>query len=332
MRLRSLVLIAALLSYSVLAASESAPYPTKPVRIVTGFAAGGPTDVIARAFADFMGREVKQPVIVENKTGANTVIAVDAVLAAPSDGYTLLAGATNITMIPALYADRIKFDVKSVFDPVCILAKSPTVLVVKPEYKIETLTELIADAKRNPGAITYATPGAGSSGHFATEEFSALAGIALNHIPYKGAAPAMNDLMAGQVDVSFATLASVLPQIKAGRIKAIAVASYERSKFLPDVPTFKESISRDNVVNNGIERFSADAWYGILAARGANESTLNKLQAIAQNFSSSDDARQRLDALGIDAVSLCGTPFLTQIRNEVDANIRLSKTLNLKLE
>lgn len=328
MRLGSFLVISALFSYPVLAASESATYPTKPVRIVTGFAAGGPTDVIARAFADYMGRELKQPVIVENKTGANTVIAIDAVLAAPSDGYTLLAGATNITMIPALYMDRIKFDVKSVFDPVCILAKSPTVLVVKPTYKIDTLKEFIADAKKNPGNITYATPGAGSSGHFATEEFSAMAEIVLNHIPYKGAAPAMNDLMAGQVDVSFATLASVLPQIKSGRLKAIAVASSERSKFLPDVPTFKESA----VGHNGIDHFSADAWYGILAPRGLNESISNKLQAVAKNFSASDEGRQRLDALGIDTVSMCGNAFLSLIRNEVDANIRLAKKLNLKLE
>ncbi len=328
MRLRSLVLISALFSHAALPAGEPSPYPTKPVRIVTGFAAGGPTDVIARAFADYMGRDVKQPVIVENKPGANTVIAVDAVLAASSDGYTLLAAATNTTMIPALYADRIKFDIKSAFDPVCIVAKSPTVLVVKPTYSIETLKEFVSDAKKNPGTITYATPGTGSSGHFATEEFSAITGIVLNHIPYKGAAPAMNDLMAGQVDISFATLASVLSQVKAGRIKAIAVASPERSKFLPELPTFKES----GLGNLDVDNFAADAWYGILAPRGVNEMTLQKLQAVAKNFSASDEAKQRLDALGIDAMSLCGTPFITLLRKEVDANIQLARKLNLKLE
>lgn len=328
MRLQILGLLSALITHVALAAGDPLPYPSKPVRIITGFAAGGPTDVIARAFADYMGREVKQPVIVENKPGANTVIAVDATLATLSDGYTLLAAATNITMIPALYKDRIKFDVKLAFDPVCIVAKSPTVLVVKPTSQIESLKEFISDAKKKPGSITYATPGTGSSGHFATEDFSAMAGIVLNHIPYKGAAPAMNDLMAGQVDASFATLASVLPQIQAGRIKAIAVASAERSKFLPDVPTFKESA----IGNSGIDSFSADAWYGILAPRGVDETTLHKLQSVANNFSASDEARRRLDALGIDSVSLCGMPFMSQLRKEVDTNIELARKLNLKLE
>ena len=188
---------AALLAWMVATAAAAQPtsYPAQPVRLVVGFAAGGPSDLVARAFADHAAKPLGQPLIVENKPGANAVLATEAVAAARPDGHTLLAAATNHTMIPALYGGRIKFDAARSFVPVCTLAGSGTVLVVGPSLPVKTVAEFIERAKAKPDSITYATPGQGSSPHLATEQFRKLAGLSLVHVPYKGAAPAVTDLL-----------------------------------------------------------------------------------------------------------------------------------------
>mgnify|MGYP000093022075 FL=1 len=317
------IALLSLVSLQISAQTPSTKYPEKPIKIVVGFAAGGPTDIVARGAADFASKSLGQPVIVENKPGANTIIAADIVATAAPDGYTLLAAATNHTMIPSLYGDRIKFDAVKSFAPLCTVAVSPTVLVVGPAFKVDTLKAFLEDVKSNPGKRSYATPGNGSGGHFATETFAKLANLKMNHIPYKGAAPAMNDLMAGQVDLSFATLASVLPMIKSGKLTALAVASPKRSFFIPDVPTFEES---------GISGYSADAWYGVLAPAGTPEGVLTQLQATLKQNSSDSKTLERLSSLGLEPQSICGTEFGKILRQEVDANLKLGKELNLKME
>lgn len=312
-----------LFSLQIFAQTQSTRYPEKPIKIVVGFAAGGPTDIVARGAADFASKSLGQPVIVENKPGANTIIAADIVATAAPDGYTLLAAATNHTMIPSLYGDRIKFDAVKSFAPLCTVAVSPTVLVVGPAFKVNTLKAFLDDVRNNPGKRSYATPGNGSSGHFATETFAKLANLKMNHIPYKGAAPAMNDLMAGQVDLSFATLASVLPMIKSGKLTALAVASPKRSSFIPDVPTFEES---------GISGYTADAWYGVLAPAGTPESVLTQLQATLKQNSADSKTLERLSSLGLEPQAICGNEFGKMLRQEVDANLKLGKELNLKME
>ncbi|MDN6888449.1 tripartite tricarboxylate transporter substrate binding protein, partial [Variovorax sp. CAN2819] len=187
------------------------------------------TDVVARAFADYASRTLGQPFVVDNKPGANTILAAEAVAAAPADGYTLLLGATNHTMIPALYSQRVKFDAVRSFAPVCSLAVSPTVLVVGPSMPVKSLGAFLQAVKAEPGKRTYATPGSGSSGHFASAQFTRLTGTSMNHIPYKGAAQAVTDLIGGQVDSSFATLGSVLAQVQSGKLTALAVAAPRRS-------------------------------------------------------------------------------------------------------
>ena len=293
------------------------------LKILVGFPPGGSVDVVARLLAERMRVSLDQNVIVENKPGANTIIAADIVATAAPDGYTLLAAATNHTMIPSLYGDRIKFDAVKSFAPLCTVAVSPTVLVVGPAFKVDTLKAFLEDVKSNPGKRSYATPGNGSGGHFATETFAKLANLKMNHIPYKGAAPAMNDLMAGQVDLSFATLASVLPMIKSGKLTALAVASPKRSFFIPDVPTFEES---------GISGYSADAWYGVLAPAGTPEGVLTQLQATLKQNSSDSKTLERLSSLGLEPQSICGNKFGKILRQEVDANLKLGKELNLKME
>ncbi|KQP21978.1 tripartite tricarboxylate transporter substrate binding protein [Pseudorhodoferax sp. Leaf267] len=304
-------------------ASAQAAWPAKPVRLVVGFSAGGPTDVVARAFADHAARALGQPFVVDNKPGANTILAAEAVASAPPDGYTLLLGATNHTMIPALYASRVKFDAVKSFAPVCTLAVSPTVLAVGPALPVKTLADFLQKVKAEPGARTYATPGSGSSGHFASAQFTRLTGTAMNHIPYKGAAQAVTDLIGGQVDSSFATLGSVLPQVQSGKLTALAVASPRRSPLLPDVPTFEEA---------GVKGYSADAWYGLLAPAGAPAAVLAALERVAQEFVRAPATVDKLRGMGMQAQGLCGAPFAAQLQREVRDYSQLARALDLKAE
>ncbi|WP_082621877.1 tripartite tricarboxylate transporter substrate binding protein [Bordetella sp. N] len=301
-------------------AADTAPYPKQPVRVYTGFAAGGPTDVIARSFAQYAGATLKEPFIVENRPGANTILAAGAVATAAPDGYTLLAAATNHTMIPALYSDRVKFDALKSFAPVCTVAISPTVLVVRPDYPAKDTAGFMADVREHPGKRTYATPGIGSSGHFAAELFAAREGLKMVHVPYKGAAPAMNDLMAGQVDLSFATLASVLPQVRAGKLRALAVAAPQRSALLPDVPTFKEA---------GVDGYRVDAWYGMLAPAGTPAAVLETLQRSARAYVADDRTKQTMTAMGLEAHSVCGTELTAQIGQEIETYTQIARKLNI---
>ncbi len=305
------------------ASAQTVSYPSHPIKLVVGFAAGGPSDLVARAFADHAAKPLGQPVIVENRPGANAVLATEAVAASKPDGQTLLAAATNHTMIPALYGARIKFDAAKSFVPVCTLASSATVLVVGPSLPVKTVAEFIDRAKAKPDSMTYATPGQGSSPHLATEQFRKLAVVGLVHVPYKGAAPAVNDLLGGQVDLSFATVGSVLPHIKSGRLKALAVASRQRSALLPEVPTFDEA---------GVKGFVVDTWYGLLAPAGTPADALRALTREANDFVRSTSMQERLAGAGLEPGGLCGEPFAAQIGREIDTNTRIARELNLKVE
>ena len=313
--------LAALCVAALAATAQAQTYPAKPVKLVVGFAAGGPTDVVARAFADHASRALGQPFVVENKPGANTILAAAAVATAANDGYTLLFAATNHAMIPALYSSQVKFDAVRSFRPICTVATSPTVLVVGRSMSVKTLGQYIDKAKKEPGRITAGTAGSGSSGHFATEIFARAQRIDLNHVPYKGAAPVITDLMGGQIDSSFATLGSVLPQIRSGKLTALAVAAPQRSTLLSEVPTFAES---------GGGNYSADAWYGVLAPAGIPAPVAQALERVATEFARDEAAAQKLHGLGLDAASTCGTTFATQVSREVTTYMQIAKDLNLQ--
>lgn len=320
---RSRVLTWAACAAPALAGAQSAPYPAQPVKLVVGFAAGGPSDTVARAFADHAGKSLSQTVIVENRPGANAVIATEAVASAKPDGLTLLAAATNHTMIPALYAGRTKFDAAKSFAPVCTLAGSATVLVVGPSMAVKTVGEFLERLRAKPGSASYATPGLGSSPHLATEQFRKLTGVSMVHVPYKGAAPAVTDLIGGQVDLSFATLGSVLPHIKSGKLTALAVASRQRSALLPQVPTFEEA---------GVKGFFVDTWYGLLAPAGTSTEAVRVLTKAAGDFVRSAAVQERLAGAGLEPQGLCGDAFSAQIVREIVVNARIAQELNLKAE
>ncbi len=306
-----------------LALAQPAPWPAKPIRLVVGFAAGGPTDLVARALAESFSRNLGQPVVVDNRPGANTIIAAEAVANAPPDGYTLLVAATNHTMIPALYADRIRFDALRSFKPICILTAAPTVLVVSAASGIKTLAEFTRRAKAQPGSITYGTPGIGSSVHFASEQFARLAGLYMTHVPYKGAAPAIADVMAGQVTASFASLGSVLPHLKAGKLQALAVAAPQRLASLPEVPTFAES---------GVPGYSADAWYGLLAPAGLPAPLQQVLEQQSRQFLALQSTSDKLRSLGLEPAPQCGDAFARSMSQEVQTYRSIAQDLNLKAD
>ncbi|MBD8050743.1 Bug family tripartite tricarboxylate transporter substrate binding protein [Limnohabitans radicicola] len=322
LRLSHRLAVAALLTLATASAWAQA-WPSKPVRIVVGFSAGGPTDVVARAFAEHAARALGQPVIVDNKPGANTILAAEAVAAAPADGYTLLMAATNHTMIPALYSARVKFDAVRSFAPICTLAVSPTVLVTGPAMTAKTLGAFMQQVREAPGKRSYGTPGTGSSGHFASEQFLRMTGLSMNHIPYKGAAQVVTDVMGGQLDSSFATLGSVLPQVQGGKLTALAVASPRRSSLLPNVPTFAEA---------GVKGYTADAWYGLLAPAGTPAAVLQTLEKVAAQFTEQAGTVAKLQSLGMEPQHSCGSTFGADMDRDAKAYAQLARALDLKAE
>ena len=305
------------------AAALAQTYPDRPVKIVVGFPAGGPTDIVARLFSERAGASLHQPFVIENKPGANSVIATEAVATAKPDGYTLLAAAQNHAMIPALYSDRVKFDASKSFAPICIVAKSPNVLVVTPRFGVKTVPEFLRKVRESPGKYTYASVGVGSAVHLATENFLSITKTSMTHVPYKGAAPASVALLAGEVDAYFATAGSVLAQIKAGKLAAIAVASRQRSPLLPDVPTFAEA---------GVPGFEAEVWYALLAPAGTGEPVVRALEREADAFTKDAGVRDRLFGAGIETETTCGAAFAKQLDAEIATYTRVARSLNLKVE
>jgi tripartite-type tricarboxylate transporter receptor subunit TctC len=316
-------LVAAALLTLTCACALAQTWPAKTVRLVVGFSAGGPTDLVARAFAEQASQSLGQPFVVENKPGANTILAAEAVAFAPPDGHTLLLAATNHTMIPALYSGRVKFDAIRAFAPVCTLAVSPTVLVTGPAMPVKNLNAFMQQVRQAPGQRSYGTPGNGSSGHFASEQFLRMTGLSMNHIPYKGAAQVITDVMGGQLDSSFATLGSVLPQVQAGKLTALAVAAPRRSALLPGVPTFAEA---------GVKGYAADAWYGLLAPAGTPVAVLQSLEKVAQQFVEKTSTVAKLQGLGLEPQHICRETFAADMDRDAKAYSQLARDLNLKAE
>lgn len=298
------------------------PWPSKPVRLVVGFSAGGPTDIVARGFSEQATQDLGQAVIVDNKPGANSIIAAEAVAGA-TDQHTLLVAATNHSMIPALYQSRVKFDAVKSFKPICTLGVSPTVLVIGSSLPVKSLAQFIQRAKTAPDAITYGSSGIGSSSHFAGEAFGQLAGVKMTHVPYKGSSQIVADLLGGQLDASFTTLGSVLSQVKTGRLTVLAIASPKRHPQLAAVPTFEES---------GVSGYSADAWYGVLAPAGISADAVKSLEKSIQGYIASSSAAEKFRSLGVDPKATCGSAFTEMLSNDVKSYLRLGQSLGLKAE
>jgi len=234
----------------------AAGYPDKPIRLVVPFPPGGPTDMVARPLAEFLGKRLGQQIIVDNRGGAGGAIGAEVVAKAPADGYTLLMATVGTQAINATLYKKLGYDPVKDFTPISLVAAAPVALVVNPSVPVNSVADLIALAKAKPGTLNFGSAGNGTPGHLTGEMFRAATGTDLKHVPYKGSAPAISDLLGGQIQLMFDPLQSVLPQVRADRLKLLAVSSRVRSPAVPDVPTFAES---------GLKDFEATAWWGVFA-------------------------------------------------------------------
>ncbi len=294
------------LSVPILAVAQEA-YPNKPVRIIVPFSAGGVADALPRIVGERLAQKWGQPVIVENKVGASGNIGMAEGARAAPDGYTLvLAPAGNLTVNPTLFP-KLPFDTYADLTPVTLLAQSPNVLVVHPSVPAKSLRDLIAYAKSNPDKLNFASPGDGSGAHLAGELLKIDAGVKATHVPYKGIAPAVNDLLGGNVQMMFAGISTVLQHVKAGKLVALAIASPQRSPQLPEVPTVAES---------GLPGFDVTSWYGIVTRAGTPPAIVRKLQRDMAEALGNEEVKAKLAGLGLEPVGNTPEAFDALIKTE----------------
>ena len=309
-------------------AQAGAAWPSKPVRIVVPFAPGGTTDILARALAPELGKAFGQTFIIENKPGAGGNTGADLVAKSPPDGYTLLMGTVGTQSInPALYP-KMPYDAVKDFAPITLFAGVPNVLVINPAkaaaYKITDVKSLIAYAKANPGKLNMASSGNGTSIHLSGELFKSMTGTYMVHFPYRGSGPALLDLIGGTMDVMFDNLPSALPQIKAGKLTALAVTSGERSAALPDVPTIAEA--------GPVKGFEASSWFGLLAPAGTPPDIVNRLQQETAKALATPALKERLLSQGAIPGGLTSAQFTQFIAAEAKKWAQVVKASGAKVD
>ena len=283
-------------------------YPAKPVQLVVPFPPGGAVDIVGRTISKKLGDRLGQPIVVENKAGAGTVVGAAYVANAPADGYTLLiSSGSTFTVNPALNA-KLPYDPVKSYEPIGLVARVPLILLAHRDVPVNTLLQLIAAVQRTPDKFSYGSFGNGTTGHFAAELAWSATGIKLLHVPYRGSAPAMADLMGGQIPFTIDTVAAALPQLKAGKIKAIAVTGATRATQLPDVPTVAES---------GFPGFSADSWLAVVAPRGLPAEAKAKLHKALADTLADAEVRSKLLAAGLEPSYASGDAVLAQIEDEL---------------
>jgi tripartite-type tricarboxylate transporter receptor subunit TctC len=303
---RALVL-AVLLSACCGLAAQAQPYPSRPVRLIAPFPAGGLADVLARAVADELSRSLGQPVIVENRAGAGGNVGAEVVARAAPDGYTLMMSSAGIlTANQFLYA-KMPFDPEKDFVPVSNVADMPMLVVVSPKVEAKTLGDLVAFARANPNKLNFGSPGVGTTGHLGLALFMYAAKIKLTHVPYRGAAPAITDLLAGQIDGVVDNPPTVLPHIEAGKLRPLAVAAKTRMPLLPDLPTAAEA---------GVPGYEASSWFGIVAPAGTPPAIVNRLQHDIATALKQPNVQQRFAKSGARLLGNTPAEFAQQIRQD----------------
>jgi tripartite-type tricarboxylate transporter receptor subunit TctC len=283
-------------------------YPVRAIRIIVPFAPGGGADILARLVGVKLSEAWGQPVVVDNRAGGSTVIGTDAVAKAPPDGYTLLITTVNFTVNPILFS-KLPFDPIRDFEPLSLIAFAPNILVVHPSLPVKSVKQLIALAKTKPGQINYGSSGNGGTGHLAMEMLKQLAGIDLVHIPYKGASPSLTAVVSGEVSVLIGNLIPAGPQIKAGRLRALAVTSRNRSSIMPDVPTIAES---------GVPGFDATGWFGAFAPAGTPSAIIQKLSAEMGRAVKAKEIRDNIASQGADPVGNSDKEFAAFVRADIE--------------
>ncbi|MGE0801319.1 MAG: Bug family tripartite tricarboxylate transporter substrate binding protein [Lautropia sp.] len=313
-------LVAALTVCAPPAVAQST-YPDRPIRLIVPYATGGSTTNVARLIGQKLTDAWGQPVLIDNRPGANTMIGTELVAKAAPDGYTLLLGVSSHVLIPLLVPSP--YDAIKDFAPVASVGSTETILVVYPGLPASTLKELIDLAKSKPGSVKYATGGAGSATHLASELFNNVAGVDTRHIPYKGAAPAMVDLAGGHVEMSFAIPGSAMALIKSGKLRALAVTGDKRLDALPEVPTFAQA---------GLPGFEMKQWYGVLAPANTPRDIVDKLSTALARIASADEFKQSLSQLGMDSFIITGEQLGRQMRSESQLYSKIIKDAGIKVD
>ena len=303
-------------------AAQAQAYPSRAVRLVVPFAAGGSTDIIGRTVGQKLNELWGQPVVVDNRPGGSTVIGTDIVAKAVPDGHTLLITPAPFTIVPSLIA-KLPYDPAKDFEPVTLINTTPLVVVVHPGVPAKSVTDLVALAKSRPGALNYGSSGSGGSNHLAGELFNAMAGVKMVHIPYKGNAPALTDLVGGHVDLVFNGLTSAFALIKGGKLRALAVTSRERSPVLPDLPTVSET---------GLKGFEAVAWNGLSAPAKTSREIVARVNADVIKIVNAPELKERLKAEGSDPVGSTPDEYARFLRDEIAKWAKVIKFAGVKSE
>ena len=283
-------------------------FPGKPLRLVVPFPPGGPTDIVARPLAQMLSLALQQPVTVDNRAGAGGSIAADMVAKSPADGYTLLMGTVGTHAINAALYKKLPYEPIKDFTPLGLAASGPVAVVVGAASPYTTVAELVAAAKRQPEGIAFGSAGNGTPGHLTGELFAKAEGIALKHIAYRGSAPAITDLLGGQIPLMFDPVQSILAQVRAGKLRALAVSSRERSSVLPQVPTLAEA---------GLTGFEAEAWWAVFAPANLPPAVSNLLRSEIERVVRSDAFREKLGNLGVTPAAATRQPFVDFHRAEL---------------
>ena len=313
---------AACLAACSLGAFAQGSYPIKPVRVVVGFSAGGTTDIVARIMARELTAALGQSFVVDNKPGAGSNIATDMVAAAAPDGYTLLFVAVTSTINQTLYPN-VKFDLDRDFEAIALGAKVPNMLVVHPSVPARNVKEFIAWARANEGKISYASSGSGTSIHMAGEMFKARTGLTTQHIPYKGSAPAVTDLIGGQVQFMFDNMPASWPHVQSGKLKALAVTTKTRSPSAPDLPTMEES---------GVQPFDVSSWFGLIAPKGTPQEIVTKLNKVMNAAFDKPEVKEAYAKLGAVAEKNSPQDFRRFINAEVQSWAPIVKASGAKVD
>ena len=299
------------------------PWPAKPIRLIVPFPPGGGTDLVARALSQKLGERLKQPVVIDNRPGASTIIGADAVAKAAPDGYTLLlSGSTSFSVNPALRA-KLPYEPLRDLAPIAIVARTPLVLVVAQNAPWKTMDQLIASAKARPQGIRYATFGAGSGPHLAGELFALAAGVKLQDIPYKGSAQSTLAVISGEIDIDIDTVATVAPHIQAGKLRALGIVGASRSSLLPDVKTLAEQKLPDATF---------DAWYGVAAPAKTPAPVAERLSRELKAVMADPDLQAQLRAQGMEPVAIGAAEFRTQMESEITRYRALAHRASIAME
>jgi len=297
-------------------------YPARPIRFIVPFAPGGSTDLVARILAQRMSETLGQPVVVDNRGGAGGVIGAELAARAPADGYTIVLGSPGpLTINPNL--QRVPYDTLRDFSPITLATISPFTLVLHPSVPAQSVKELVALAKAKPGQLNYGSAGNGSVGHFSTEQFKALAGVDLVHVPYKGAGPAVTDLIGGRLQLMFENLPTILPHVRAGRLRMLAVGTKARSALAPEYATIHES---------GVPGYESSTAFGVLAPARTPAPVVGRLNQEIVKILHSADIKERMAAQGLEAVG--GTPqqYSQHLKEELAKYGRIVKAAGIKLD